>query len=410
MKKIIFILVILVLFSCKQDNETKSIKIIDLAGNVGKTEIVTLSQIADDIEYIPLQTTDESLLATPYTYTQLANGKLYIRQSQSAIKIFKINGEFIKTFNKQGRGPQEYEALYDFNIDALSGKILVYTEGRLLEYNAEGDFIKRIMLNRNEGINIFHPKKKFKIDKNLYLITFASYKSEYSSCVTDSLFNVLYYIHYSQKEQDIRKNSQRQRSLFTPYFYKFRDSVRIFNGYDENILTVSNSKRADTSFILNYGQYDAINFNLNARDISKLPFIRRYRNVYESSDYIFMQFHMGSLPHKPRTMLKFLRGGEKGGTLEEPITGSVFNKKTGEFKYIDQPELNQFGFAEDFEGGPAFWPLYISEEDYMIDIIDAQKFIDYAQTHKVSEKYKKIAEGLKDTDNPVLVLVKLKNE
>ena len=54
--------------------------------------------------------------------------------------------------------------------------------------------------------------------------------------------------------------------------------------------------------------------------------------------------------------------------------------------------------------------MYISEDDYMVNIIDACEFIDYVQSHKVSEKLKKIAEGLKETDNPVLVLVKLKKE
>lgn len=89
---------------------------------------------------------------------------------------------------------------------------------------------------------------------------------------------------------------------------------------------------------------------------------------------------------------------------------SLLNKKTGEFKFVDQPELNQFGFKDDFEGGPAFWPVYISEDDYMIAMIDAYKFIQHAQTNNVSDKFKKIAEGLKETDNPILVRVKLKSE
>jgi len=44
----------------------------------------------------------------------------------------------------------------------------------------------------------------------------------------------------------------------------------------------------------------------------------------------------------------------------------------------------------------------------MVAIIDAYKFIQHAQTHKVSEKFKKIADGLTEHDNPVVVLVKLK--
>ena len=410
MKKLIFILIIQVLFSCTRENETKSLKIIDLAGNVGKTEVVNLSQIANDIEYIPLQTVDESLLTPPYIYLSFVNGKLYIRQLRSEIKIFTQNGEYFKTFNKQGRGPQEYEDLSSFYVDPLTDNIFVYAFSNLLEYNKEGDFIKRIFLDQNEEIKIFGPDKMFKIGNNLNLITFGKLKSKHTFCVTDSLFSVQYFSDHSEKAQEIISNSSVQINVLHPYFYKFRDSVRIFNGYDENILTVYNSTGPDTTFILNYGDYGCKNFDLNIRNYNQLPFIRRYKSVYESSAYIFMQFIMGSLPHKPRTMLRVNKGAEKGATLEEPITGSIFNKRTGEFKYIDQPELDQFGFVDDFEGGPAFWPLYISEDDYMLNIIDAHKFIDYSLSHKVSEKFKKIAEGLKETDNPVLVLVKLKNE
>ncbi|MDP3452958.1 MAG: 6-bladed beta-propeller [Bacteroidales bacterium] len=396
------------LFSCIQEEKTKNLRIIDLAGNVGKTSVVNLSEIAESVDYIPLETNDESLLAPPLTYLNFVNGKLYIRQFQTEIKIFNQDGSFVKVFNKQGRGPQEYEFLSDFYIDLLTNNLLVYTHKKLSEYNINGDFVRRISLYQKDEISIFGSNKYFKIEENLNLVTFSKYKSKYSSCVTDSLFNVLYYINYSDKDISTRLNIEKQINFLTPYFYKFRDSVRIFNGYGENILSVSNSKGVDTSFILNYGEYHYRNFNLNVRNSNNLPFIHRYRSVYESSNYLFMQFFMGSLPHKPKIILRYER--EKNEKkVELPITASLFNKKTGQFQYVDQPEINQFGFVDDFEGGPAIWPNYISEQDFMVTIIDAYKFIQHAQTHKVSDKFKKIADGLKETDNPVVVLVKLKN-
>jgi hypothetical protein len=409
MKKLIFIVVIPLLFSCLQESKTKNLKIIDLAGNVGKTQLVNLSQIANDVEYIPLQTIDGSLLATPYKYLNLENEMLYISQFRSEIKIFNQNGEFIKTFNKQGRGPHEYEEISSFYIEPSTNNILIFTFGNLTEYNKEGDFIKRIFLDQDEEIKIFRPNKIFKIGNNLNLITFGDYKSKYSSCVTDSLFNVLCFLNYSVKAHTVSSRSTATTDVMLPYFYKFRDSVRIINGYDENILTVSDSRGPDTIFILNYGKYGYKNVDLTVKNHNELPFIRRFKDVYESSDYIFMQFIMGSLPHKPMKMLRRYKGVVKE-TLTLPVTGSIFNKRTGEFRYIDQPELDQFGFVDDFEGGPPFWPVYVSEDDYMVNIIDACKFIEYVQSHKVSEKLKKLAEGLKETDNPVLVLVKLKKE
>lgn len=398
------IVIPLALFSCTEEDKPKDLRVIDLEGNVGKASIVNLSEIAESIEYIPLETNNESLLASPLMYLNFENGRLYIRQFTTEIKIFNQEGKFIKSFNKQGRGPQEYEGLYRFYVDPSTNNLFVYSYKGLIEYNNEGDFIKRILFKQKKDYLIYGPEEYFQINENLNLITFGNYKSKYSSCVTDSLFNVLYFINYSEKEHSTRLNGQIQVGFISPYFYKFRDSVRIFNGYDHNILTASNPKGVDTSFILNYGKYDYINANLKVRNYNNLSFIRRYSSVYESTNYIFMQFHMGSLPHK-KVMLKRRKAGE---TVELPIAESIFNKKTGEFLFIAQPEFNQFGFKDDLKGGPAFWPYYISEDDYMVTIIDAHKIIKHAQTHEVSDKLKKIAHNLKETDNPVLVLVKLK--
>jgi len=65
---ILLIVMTITLFSCIQEEKTKDLRVIDLAGNVGKTSVVNLSEIAESIDYIPLETNDESLLAPPLTY------------------------------------------------------------------------------------------------------------------------------------------------------------------------------------------------------------------------------------------------------------------------------------------------------------------------------------------------------
>ena len=101
MKKLIIILITITLFSCIQEEKTKDLRVIDLASNVGKTSVVNLSEIAESIDYIPLETNDESLLAPPLTNLNFVNGKLYIRQFMTEIKIFNQDGSFIKIFNKK---------------------------------------------------------------------------------------------------------------------------------------------------------------------------------------------------------------------------------------------------------------------------------------------------------------------
>jgi hypothetical protein len=408
MKHFYWIIIAFHLISCTQQPVTKNLKVIDLAGNIGKGRVVKLSEIAESIEYIPLETNNKSILGVPQSISCFENGYLYIKQSSGGFKIFNQSGKFIRLFNRSGRGPQEYNYVGNFNFETSTNNILISTYREMIEYDQDGRFVRKYNWLENEDIKRLRPYSSFVINKNLYLLKLSKNTHGYLYCVTDSLLDIKYFIKQSQKELDLMKKHNVMRSVFSPYHYKFRDSIRIFNGYDENILSISNHSKPDTCFILNYGKYDFKDSDtFNSGYLKSKPYIRRYDQIFESSNHIFMTFNLGSLAHKPQIMLRRNMLGNKGETITLPVTHSFFNKNTGEFSYIDQPEFNQKGMVDDFEGGPAFWPSYISEDDYMVDIIDAHQFIEHAKSNQVSEKFKNIADNLKETDNPILVLVKL---
>jgi hypothetical protein len=91
-----------------------------------------------------------------------------------------------------------------------------------------------------------------------------------------------------------------------------------------------------------------------------------------------------------------------------PYNHSVFNKKTGKVKLLEQPEINLFGFVEDFENGPPIWPLYVSSDNKMISILSACDLIRYVKEHKVSEKLSAIINNLNESDNYILIKANLK--
>jgi hypothetical protein len=66
------------------------------------------------------------------------------------------------------------------------------------------------------------------------------------------------------------------------------------------------------------------------------------------------------------------------------------------------------GFKEDFEYGPPFFPSYLSSQLYAISIIYPDKLKSFTDSNPVSAKLKSIAQNLKEFDNPVVVLVKMK--
>jgi len=400
---IIVVASIFVSLSCSPNNgkEVKDLRVIDVAGGVGKSRLVNLSEVADTIEYIPLETTKESLVERLFDDKILyENGILYISQKSGSIKIFDTRGEYVNTINRKGRGPQEYEQFWGLDIDESTGNICVKGYCKILEYTKDGHFVRRITFqdeDESKGIYLFHFKKL----GDFYIMTSTiNKKSVYSAFIMDSTSKVIMKLNYPQEEVDFVQTLSRSFSIIDPHLFKYDGSIRLINGYNKYVLSINKNLSVDTTFIINYGKYKAV--DESARDPNS-PYLWRKFAIFESNNYLFMQFHVGSLTDKPAKKIN-----PRGETYVYAHSCSVFNKKTGEFIFLDQPEINHLGFVEDLEGGPAIWPKYISADNYMISYIPAHEFIAHAESNKVSDKFKQIASKLKETDNPVLVMVKLK--
>jgi len=408
----LFLLTILLAASCKNQSAQveNPVKTIDVAGAIGKGQIVPLSQIAESVEYIPLETNQNNMIdMIRYGYLVYENDKFYVKHKYLTY-IFDKSGKFLFTFNKEGRGPQEYYLLSAISIDE-DENIIARSFDKFIMYDKSGNFVK-VMANKEFSPGLFLGNC-LPLGNKKYLFTAELRRgedNEFSAIIMDLKSDRITKIKYPLKEREFVK------SLPAMYRYNFyaiiamrsAEGVTLINGLDPAILSIDSNLNIDTLFRFEYGKY-------NPRDTPGGLFDRgggssvvyRYMFPFESTAYIFDQFKLGSSAHKPRVMIK---GGENPNkeTFTIDISCSLFNKKTGEFIFVDQPEMDQIGFPDDFEGGPAVWPIYVSTSNQMVASINAIDLITYAETHNVSAKLKEVAGRLKDTDNPVLVLVNLK--
>ena len=122
----------LIAFGCNEtDNGT--IPVIDVLGATAGS-ILNLSDIADDVEYIPLETKPESLIGFIGKLVVTSNGNFYvIEPSKLKVTGFDPTGNYLDTLHKVGRGPGEYTSISDFDISddgryifALGSKIDIY--------------------------------------------------------------------------------------------------------------------------------------------------------------------------------------------------------------------------------------------------------------------------------------------
>ena len=406
MKKLIFILIIAIT-ACRNssDNQPKDLRIIDVEGGVGKGRLVKLSEIAESIEYIPLETNSEAVVGKIF-FDRIfyEKGFFYLMEQNRTIIIHDNDGKYFNKINKLGRGPQEYDAAFTVDIDLKTGNISVLASNKIIEYSLDGDF-KKVMNYKDNGFLSKHYITRFiKSDLKYFLLSTINDRSQHSGFLIDSTARLLLSVEYPGEDYEKVTTYSALLSIMNPMIFRHKNAVRIKNGLNKYILTINEDNSIDTAYIFNFGKYapDPLkrdHFRYHA------PFIYSQFPIFECDQYLFMTFHTGSLSDRPAKM--FRKGGVEG-EYDYNFECSVFNKKTGEFQFILQPEINQLGFVEDFEGGPAVWPKYVSSDGYMITYMYAHEFKAHAETHEVSERFKQIAHSLKDTDNPVIVRVKLK--
>ena len=108
---------------------------------------INLSQFADKIEYIPLQTTDSSVIGS-FPDLKVAGDLIFVRE-QNGILVFTEEGQFIRRLFTVGNGPEESIAK-SFALDEERRMVYAFDnhtrEGNIYDFEGKflGDFNKQL--------------------------------------------------------------------------------------------------------------------------------------------------------------------------------------------------------------------------------------------------------------------------
>lgn len=126
-------LIIFIIFLCSCGNE-KTQSVITVGVETSSfPELQNLSEIATDIRYIPLETNPNSVMKF-VNYLKVSEDKFYINTVLELL-CFDKTGKFLYKLDQQGRGPQQYVYLSDFDIKPEKKQVVVLTRGKLFFYN-----------------------------------------------------------------------------------------------------------------------------------------------------------------------------------------------------------------------------------------------------------------------------------
>ena len=397
---VLFLLISLFAWSCTiPDKNTGHTKIINLPESLHHIEMMPLSKIATDIEYLPLADTPNEALVGNILSIHYDNDLIFIKDNTGLIKIFDRQGAFVRSIDRIGRGPQEHSLMSNLSISSLNGNLLLADFSTIKEYNRSGTFIREVEAPQIEGYRITKP---LMIAENLFIASISNviYDREYCAVIYDSLANILQMIPtpelYLAKEQqqplDLGAGEGGERIvqfvvIIESQMCRFEDQVRFFYPETTEIFTTTGHGSIDTAYVIDYGKY-----RMPGGDYAQDGKYLCLNRFVESKSHLFMNVIIRNV-------------------LDDDVVfiGNIlFDKHTLESHFLHDRSKKMNGFIDDIQGGPAFWPRTLCGENLLVSYIYPIDLLEHTKQNKVSEQLTNTLSSLTDDSNPVVVLVHLK--
>lgn len=397
----ILLTLIIVLFSCTQEKELDNI--IDLT-SVTETNVPNLSDLGAEITYIPLET-NASFLIQQIDKLIYEGGSYFILGSinrnnelrdkdapppppmmpRRSLFQFSENGEFICQIGRRGGGPSEYRYIHDFLYNKSNNTIDLFSLNDIKEFSLDGIWKKNTTIEHDDVTSLAYTHNQI-----LGFIDNSRGKNEYSFVLIDANGQIV-----NKYKNKYKFNSSAGVIIFQPecIFYQYGGILHCKEFYSDTIFSFDNGTFIP-KYILKQGE---AKYTTDLREKVNTIKLNRFiiqENLFESKKYLF---YLYKLKNKDNCFIQ--------------------NKSNGIQYLVD----NRIGLVNDLDNGPNFKiqnTVTVDGTEYIVSWIDAfelKAHVDSEAFKKNAPKYpvkkkelEQLANSLNENDNPVLMLVKLK--
>jgi len=344
----------------------------------------SLSDLILEIEYIPLETNVGSLISDVATI-RITDSLLFIKNRiPPSLRAFDYSGNFIAKIGREGRGPSEINMFKTFCIDEKNRNVLILNgyPQKIIIFSYDGTFINSHLYDEKIYIRDI---EFFSDDKFVTMQANGSGRTPFS------------YRLYTHEHQFIDKKIKplafsMKGSFGLPEafsYYTYNNTFKIKeNLLNDTLYFISESLEFVPGYVFNFGkltfpvemQIKSLELAMNGRSSEFNKYIMP-AGIFETYNNLILRYR-----------------------LNEKFYWSFYNKKTkGICSYENK------GIINDYDGGPAFCPMY-QKNNICVGFVYAYEFFKNS-TPKYPEKKKeleKLANSLDENDNPILMIVKLK--
>ena len=397
------------LCGCNHNNlESSDLITIDAYKNYPKLDL-KLSEIAD-VSYIPLKTDD--VLMSDRSMTRrifVHKDKIYIGDyypDNPKLVVFDRNGNLVQFVGSMGRGPGEYVSLHAFVVDTLTHEITIFDLRQLkfIVYNIDGKFLREKNLKE-----IYHDQKwidAIEIINDDNILAYNSRSTEVSTAdvrlegmlvakkgQVSTYGKTLLTIH----KQTLLENPFQGFEFAKPATARLFTILYPLTTQRDGVYI--SSDRSDTIYFM----------NRNLEIIPKFRDVTDYKRKYggrispaaETERYIFFITNGASPPlyvdkskDAPvvRKFIVYDKELEKVFLLNNSLTEKYVDDDTQMAMLNDQIAFNQYSLT--------------LNHNYAITSLSPRLLIEHY--NQLPEALKEIAKGIREDDNPVLMLMKLR--
>mgnify|MGYP002543543004 CR=1 FL=1 len=372
--------------NCSNEPTNKALAVLDITKRPEKQ--IALENIIENIEYIPLETNDSILVdgkpnvvSDRYIIYYNANGQ---------INIFTRKGKSLYSFNRRGGSQEEYSHIHNIILDEEKNELYIQDifTSKIFVYSIDGKFKRRLVLPR-----MFIPECLMNYDK------------DYLFC---------YNCYFEDKTENMPKENMNQENIKNrdnPYFFISKQTGKVtpFN------YTIPN-RMGNQAYTIKNGEITM------THEISIFPLAQNTHNIMitEFADDTLYSLKDGKLSpimikkpsaHKMNPPMLvgvdiftdryiFMMAYKKEFVEEFPIgTCIIYDIKFNNFYRLG----TRLPISFPMKGNKTTLP-----HNTGIVFRSAERILKDYETGKLEGELKEIASKLKEDDNPILMLVKIK--
>jgi hypothetical protein len=357
-----------------------------------------LSDLAGSVEYIPLETRDECILVAGTEYQEFDVSDNYILISSGItgdVFLFKRNGRFVTKVGRKGQGPGEYLNSFNVYIDEPNGQLIVIDAAfKALFYGLNGKHIRTLSTPIRNEWHLAYFKNRFLTGLSSGML------KDRDTCVFkvwDGNFNLL---RQGVKAIPVTPVGEwaGNRIAFSTYpipivCYQYEGYPNVRESSLNDTVYRINNNTFTPRYILDQGKYKAtpeMKADVDLwRRVIKDGTCMGIISLHETKQYLLFKYD-----------------------YKRVYFYGYYDKQSKRVQYFDAKD----GIPDDYTGGINFWP-WKQKDDMWYAFYDAPNLLErYAKKKELTpkgpaattQKLKRILHKLDTEDNPVLIIVKIK--